>query len=85
MRRQGKDVDMHVEKGIVNQNEYRYYIVTWNGSTLKIFKKGHGTPFMEFTDGDPLEVHFFGIMTGWGSEGDWNLINYRVVEGRIKL
>ena len=53
----------------------RSFIIKWDEETLSVTQAGEDTPFMTYTDKDPLNVRYVGFTTGWGSGGKWTFLN----------
>lgn len=61
----------------LNSDEYRRFWITFgkNGS-ITVGKDDESSPFLEWTDPDPLEINYLGYSTGWKSKGDFRFCNF---------
>lgn len=54
----------------LSSNDFRRFWITFGGNgTIAVGRNSETTPFMEWTDPDPLSVQYLGYSTGWGSSG----------------
>lgn len=64
--------------GILDCTEMRKFWISWEGGLVRV---GYGLraglqTIMEWQDTDPYAIHAYGISTGFGASGVWQLIDY---------
>ncbi|XP_063533409.1 uncharacterized protein LOC134743727 isoform X1 [Cydia strobilella] len=66
---------------ILGGSEYRGFWVRWESSTILVGRQGEAKPFMTWLDLEPIPVSYFGVHTGFGATGLWEIDNVQSGEG----
>ena len=60
----------------LSASEFRMFWITFgNNGVIAVGREDESTPFMEWTDPDPLDIQYLGYSTGWGSSGEFRFCN----------
>ncbi|XP_061710918.1 uncharacterized protein LOC133520493 [Cydia pomonella] len=70
---------------ILGGSEYRGFWVRWESATILVGRQGEAKPFMTWLDLEPLPVSYFGVHTGFGAAGLWEIDNLQSGDGRKSL
>ena len=67
-------------KLVISREEGRSFWISWDTGKIKV---GSGLEvdkdmMLEWTDKHPFTVETIGVMTGWGSNGTWTILNDNV-------
>ncbi|KAJ8049147.1 C3 and PZP-like alpha-2-macroglobulin domain-containing protein 8 [Holothuria leucospilota] len=63
----------------LNSDEYRRFWITFgNNGSITVGKDEASSPFLEWTDPNPLEINYLGYSTGWKSKGEFRFCNFGV-------
>ena len=67
-------------KLVISREEARSFWISWDTGKIKV---GSGLEvdkdmMLEWTDKHPFTVETIGVMTGWGSNGTWTILNDNV-------
>ncbi|ODN05557.1 C3 and PZP-like alpha-2-macroglobulin domain-containing protein 8 [Orchesella cincta] len=60
-------------EGCLAGGEYRKFWLKWNYGTIQVGREGEADAFMEVANPDPITVRYFGIRTGYGTDGYWHI------------
>ncbi|KAJ8041524.1 C3 and PZP-like alpha-2-macroglobulin domain-containing protein 8 [Holothuria leucospilota] len=56
----------------LSANEFRWFWITFESNgAITVGRNNESTPFMKWTDPDPLEVQYLGYSTGFGNSGQF--------------
>ena len=56
---------------ILSATEYRQFNVSFANDFVQVSKVGDNEPFMTYQNEESYNVSYIGILTYWGSDGDW--------------
>jgi hypothetical protein len=56
---------------IVSDTEYHGFWIRWHCGLVEVGKEGELNSFLKWKDPEPLDVHYYGISTGYGWTGSW--------------
>ncbi|KAJ8049150.1 C3 and PZP-like alpha-2-macroglobulin domain-containing protein 8 [Holothuria leucospilota] len=71
------DVAEHWETGIVTQDEFRRFWITFDcNGNISVGRNEEATPLLQWTDPNPLTVNYMGYSTGWGSTGEFRFCDF---------
>ncbi|KAF0302992.1 C3 and PZP-like alpha-2-macroglobulin domain-containing protein 8 [Amphibalanus amphitrite] len=57
--------------GIVSEEEFRKFWISWDDGHVKVGHCGDTTPFMDWRSPQLITASYLGYRTGWGSCGQW--------------
>ena len=56
---------------ILSSTEYRQFNVSFANDFVQVSKVGENEPFITYQNEKSYNVSYIGILTYWGSDGDW--------------
>lgn len=45
----------------------------WGDGALSVGKEGEPSAFLHYADPEPFGIGYFGVCTGWGATGEWQI------------
>ncbi|XP_033105774.1 uncharacterized protein LOC117108037 [Anneissia japonica] len=74
--RQGDNLAVYVNRnGFVDTEEFRRFWISFRGGDIRVGEDGKPA-FMHLPDGSPIDVHYIGYTTGWGSDGEFKFCDF---------
>ena len=74
-RKFGDPVVVNPNENILNQDGSTLIKIEYDRGTLSVSKDDHDIPFLRYTDGEPIDVRYVGFSTGFGSSGEFQVLN----------
>ncbi|XP_076164565.1 uncharacterized protein LOC143145254 isoform X2 [Ptiloglossa arizonensis] len=71
--------------GILSGDDFRGFWIRWGDGAISVGKEGEPSAFLTYTDSEPLAIGHFGVCTGWGASGEWQIEGYGTVLTRDEL
>ncbi|XP_063991103.1 uncharacterized protein LOC135169755 [Diachasmimorpha longicaudata] len=67
------DVTEVMTPGILDANKSCGFWIKWNNGTITVGREGEDAPFLSHSDPELFDIKFFGVCTGWGASGEWEI------------